>query len=189
VDLHSGYRTPLGTVPVDTDFAGKLLNAEGSRVRSVPEAHSQEHSLEIQVPFLQVVLKDFCIVPLVMGEQDFETCSGLAGALGRLLHGDTRTLVLASTDLSHFHGDAEARKLDREFIRNVREYNPRGLADSVFKGACEACGAGPTIATMMAALHLGADRAEILQYVTSGDVTGDRSRVVGYVSAALIKRK
>jgi AmmeMemoRadiSam system protein B len=189
VDLHAGYRTPLGTVPVDQDFAGKLLDEEGTRVRSVPQAHSQEHSLEIQVPFLQVVLKDFRIVPLVMGEQDFQTCSGLAGTLSRLLQGDPKTLVLASTDLSHFHGDAEAKKLDREFIRNVLEYNPQGLADSLFNGACEACGGGPTIAVMMAARQLGADRAEVLQYATSGDVTGDRSRVVGYLSAVLIKGK
>jgi len=188
-DLHSGYRTPLGTVPVDLDFAGKLLDEDDARVRPVPEAHSREHSLEIQVPFLQVVLKDFSIVPLVMGEQDFETCSGLAGTLGRLLQGDPKTLVLASTDLSHFHGDSEAKKLDREFIRYVREYNPQGLTDSLFKGACEACGGGPTIAAMMAARVLGADRAEVLHYATSGDVTGDRSRVVGYLSAALIKGK
>ncbi|MBN1102969.1 MAG: AmmeMemoRadiSam system protein B [Deltaproteobacteria bacterium] len=188
-DLHQGYRTPLGTIPVDLDFARKLLHAEGARVRSVPEAHSREHSLEIQVPFLQVVLKDFHIVPLVMGEQDFETCSALAAVLGRLLQGDTKTLLLASTDLSHFHGDTEAKNLDLEFIRNVREYDPQGLADSLFKGACEACGGGPTIATMIAARALGADRAEILQYATSGGVTGNRTEVVGYLSAALMKGK
>lgn len=188
VDLQSGYRTPLGTVPVDLEFAKRLLE-EDSTIRDVPQAHRQEHSLEIQVPFLQVVLKRFRLVPLLMGQQDPETCTRLAGTLSRALGQDRRSLVIASTDLSHFHNDSRARELDREFIRCVESYDPEGLSKSLSGGSCEACGGGPTVAAMLTARMLGADRAVLLRYANSGDVTGQRREVVGYVSAALIKGK
>jgi len=96
-------------------------------------------------------------------------------------------LILASTDLSHFHADQQARALDGDFIRHVREFAPEALAKAVVSGSCEACGAGPAIAAMLAARALGANRSLILNYANSGDVTGDRRQVVGYLSAALIK--
>ena len=98
-----------------------------------------------------------------------------------------RTLLLASTDLSHFHTYKQARELDLKFIKHVREFDPKGLADSLSLGKCEACGRGPTIAVMLAARALGANRAMILNYANSGDFTGDHGRVVGYLSAALIR--
>ncbi|MEW6669059.1 MAG: AmmeMemoRadiSam system protein B [Thermodesulfobacteriota bacterium] len=188
VDLQSGYRTPLGTVPVDREFAKKLIEADPT-IRDIPQAHSLEHSLEIQVPFLQVVLKRFHLVPIVMGQQDLDTCTRLAGALNRVLGEDRTSLVIASTDLSHFHHDSRARELDKEFIRNVEIYDPEGLSRSLSAGRCEACGGGPAVAAMLTARSLGADRAVLLRYATSGDVTGDRRQVVGYVSAALVKGK
>ena len=188
VDLQSGYRTPLGTVPVDQEFGKRLLEAD-STLRDVPQAHSQEHSLEIQVPFLQVVLKRFRLVPIVMGQQDLATCSRLAETLFRAMGDDRKNLVIASTDLSHFHTDSKARELDREFIRNVEIYDPEGLSKSLSGGSCEACGGGPTVAAMLTARALGADRAVLLRYANSGDVTGQRREVVGYVSAALIRGK
>jgi AmmeMemoRadiSam system protein B len=175
-------------VPVDQEFGKRLLDAD-STVRAVPQAHSQEHSLEIQVPFLQVVLKRFRLVPLVMGGQDLDTCARLAETIARLLGEDRGSLVLASTDLSHFHNDAKAKELDREFIRKVETYDPEGLSRSLGGGTCEACGGGPAVAAMLAARARGADRAVLLRYATSGDVTGDRRQVVGYVSAALMKGK
>ena len=188
VDTQAGYKTPLGIVPVDQDVAKKLLKTS-PHIRSVPQAHGQEHSLEIQVPFLQVVLKDFQIVPILMGEQDFKTCSELAGNLVKALDSNQKTLILASTDLSHFHSGTKAKELDMEFLKNVREFDPQGLANSISRGLCEACGGGPTIATMLAARALGARRTVILHYANSGDITGDYSQVVGYLSAALTKRK
>lgn len=189
VDLHAGYRTPLGTAPVDHAFAVKLMEAGGSLVRSIPQAHAREHSLEIQVPFLQEVLKGANIVPLTMGEQDGDTCTQLADALVRLIGEDRKTLIVASTDLSHFHGNEQAKRLDQEFIRHLRAMDPKGLVEGLSKGTCEACGGGPTVTTLIAARALGADRAEILRYATSGDVSGDHKSVVGYVSAALIQGK
>jgi AmmeMemoRadiSam system protein B len=186
VSQYSGYKTPLGVAPVDQDLAKKLLSMN-PQMKWVPEADLQEHSLEIQIPFLQTVLKDFHIVPIIMGEQDLETCTLLAKSLIQVLPNREDTVILASTDLSHFHTDQQARALDGEFIKHVREFAPKALAKAVASGSCEACGAGPTIAAMLAARELGANRSVILNYANSGDVTGDRRQVVGYLSAALLK--
>jgi AmmeMemoRadiSam system protein B len=127
------------------------------------------------------------MVLVFMGEQDFQTCSLLARELTRLLANTQDTVILASTDLSHFHTDQQARALDGEFIKHVRDFAPEALAKAVASGSCEACGAGPTIAAMLAARELGANRSLTLNYANSGDVTGDRRQVVGYLSAALVK--
>ena len=186
VSQYSGYKTPLGVAPVDQDLARKLLSMN-PQMKWVPQADAQEHALEIQIPFLQSVLKEFHIVPILMGEQDLETCALLAESLVQVLRNKEDAVILASTDLSHFHTDQQARTLDEDFIRHVREFAPEALAKAVVSGSCEACGAGPTIAAMLAARELGANRSVILNYANSGDVTGDRRQVVGYLSAALIK--
>jgi AmmeMemoRadiSam system protein B len=182
----SGYRTPLGIVPVDQVFARKLLETD-SMMKWVPEAHGVEHSLEIQIPFLQVVLKDFQIVPILMGEQDYDTCTRLAKTLSKAMGDERKTLLLASTDLSHFHTDQQARVLDQKFIEQVKEFDPKGLVQSLASGTCEACGGGPVVAAMLAARERGATRAVVLNYANSGDVTGDRRQVVGYTSALFMK--
>jgi AmmeMemoRadiSam system protein B len=186
VSRYSGYKTPLGVAPVDTDLAKKMISIN-PQMKWVAQADAQEHSLEIQIPFLQSVLKEFRIVPIIMGEQDIETCTLLANSLIQVLGKSEDAVILASTDLSHFHNDQQARTLDGEFIRLVRDFAPEALAKAVASGSCEACGAGPTIAAMLAAKELGANRSIILNYANSGDVTGDRRQVVGYLSAALIK--
>lgn len=188
VNLQSGYETPLGLVPVDCAAAEKII-AMSDHIRWIPQAHAKEHSLEIQIPFLQTVLQDFEIVPILMGQQDIETCRILARSLLKVLGDSEGTLLLASTDLSHFHSYDEARTLDMEFIRHVRAFDPAALARAIATGSCEACGAGPTVTTMLAAQNVGADRSAILHYANSGDVTGDHRQVVGYVSAALLKSK
>jgi AmmeMemoRadiSam system protein B len=186
VSQYSGYKTPLGVALVDQDFSRALLSVSPQK-KWVSQAEIQEHSLENQIPFLQTVLKDFKMVLVFMGEQDFQTCSLLANELTRLLSNTSDTVILASTDLSHFHTDQQARALDGDFIKHVREFAPEALAKAVVSGSCEACGAGPAIAGMLAARELGANRSVILHYANSGDVTGDRRQVVGYLSAALIK--
>lgn len=186
VSQYSSYKTPLGAVPVDQELAKKLLSVS-PLMKWVPQADSQEHSLEIQIPFLQTVLSDFHIVPIIMGEQDLETCALLAKSLVQVLPNREEAVILASTDLSHFHTDQQARTLDEDFIKHVREFAPEALAKAVASGSCEACGAGPAIAGMLAARALGANRSVILNYANSGDVTGDRRQVVGYLSAALMK--
>jgi len=188
VNLQSAYKTPLGMVPVDQETGRKLLDT-GPNIRWLRKAHAREHSLEIQLPFLQTVLHEFQIVPIVMGEQDINTCSGLAGTLIQVLGDSQETLVLASTDLSHFHNYNQARALDLKFIEHVQGFDTKGLLKDLLSGKCEACGAGPVITTLLTARKLGADHAVILKYANSGDVTGDHSRVVGYMSAALVAGK
>jgi AmmeMemoRadiSam system protein B len=186
VNLQAGYRTPLGVVPVDVDMAGKIA-AVAPEIRWVPEAHVAEHSLEIQLPFLQTVLERFAIVPIVMGRQDPATCGALSGALLKALGKSPDTLILASSDLSHFHSSEKAKVLDDRFIERVRAFDPQGLGRDLAAGVCEACGGGPVIAMLMTVKGMGADRVRILNYADSGAVTGDHRRVVGYMSAAAFK--
>lgn len=177
-----GFRTPLGLVPLDEDLVSALKKRD-SRIRFVPEAHAKEHAVEIQLPFLQAVMPGFKLVPLVMGDQDLSAAQWLAEAVAACIGGKS-VLVVASSDLSHFHSDAEARKLDHVIVDKVNGFDPEGLSLSLREGKCEACGGGPLVATMMIARRLGATSSRVLSYATSGDVTGDRGRVVGYLAAA-----
>lgn len=188
VNQQSGYETPLGIVPVDRELAKKIIDAD-PLVRQVPKAHESEHALEIQIPFLQSVLNDFQIIPIIMGEQDYRTCSRLAEILYNVVGDLDKTLLLASTDLSHYHNDKQAKALDSQFIDQIRELSPKGLSEALSSGRCEACGGGPTITVMLAAQAWGANHSQILHYAHSGDVTGDGSEVVGYVAAALYESK
>jgi AmmeMemoRadiSam system protein B/AmmeMemoRadiSam system protein A len=182
-----GFRTPLGVVPIAEDIADQLLD-KSPITNSLPEAHAQEHSLEIQLPFLQVVLKDFKLVPIVMGEQDLATCEELARVIAAVVKGKN-ALLLASSDLSHYHPYNEAKQLDKVVLDRVNAFDAQGLSKALDQGRCEACGGGPIVAVMLASRLLGADKGEVLHYANSGDVTGDRSGVVGYMAAALYKSK
>ncbi|MCP4683140.1 MAG: AmmeMemoRadiSam system protein B [Desulfobacterales bacterium] len=186
VNLQSAYETPLGTVPVDQETAEKLL-AAGPDIRWIKQAHAREHSLEIQLPFLQTVLHDFKIVPILMGQQDLDTCLKLSQALVQVMGNSKDTLLLASSDLSHFHTYSRAKEMDQKFIRHIQTLDPQALSKDLDSGGCEACGRGPVITSLLAAKALGADRSVVLNYANSGDVTGDHSRVVGYLSAAFVK--
>ena len=130
-------------------------------------------------------MPDFKLVPLVMGNQDFTTCKWLAEALGDCIGESRSVLVVASSDLSHFHAYKEAKRLDQVVLDNVNEFDPRGLSDSLASRRCEACGGGPMVTAMLIARRLGANTSQVLHYANSGDVTGDHSGVVGYMAAAL----
>lgn len=180
-----GYRTPLGIAPLDTEFVDALKHREGSTFS--PEGEAQEHSLEIQLPFLQVVLDDFKLTPVLMGDQSLESCANLADALVELCR-DKRVLLVASTDLSHFHPYDEAKRLDGLVAERVAAFDPEGLWQDLASRKSEACGGGPTVAVMLAAKRLGADQSILLHYANSGDVTRDRRSVVGYLAAALVRK-
>jgi AmmeMemoRadiSam system protein B len=182
-----GYETPLGMVPVDVALANDIM-VQSETISYIPAAHSQEHSLEIQLPFLQVALGKFHFVPLVMGEQDRETCEDLAESIVNAIHG-RNVLIVGSTDLSHFHSYEQAVKLDSVVIKRIEKMDGRGLLEDLGKNLCEACGGGPAAVTMMVSEKLGANRAKLLKYANSGDVTGDRSSVVGYASAVFYKSR
>lgn len=177
-----GYETPLGVVPVDAELADRIIR-NGGNLRDYPQAHLQEHSVEIQLPFLQVVLGSFSFVPIVMGDQDRRACEELAEAIVKAARGK-KVLVVGSTDLSHFHSYEQAVKLDRRVVGHVQGMDTDGLLRELENGSCEACGGGPMVVAMLVAKRLGG-RAKVLKYANSGDVTGDKGRVVGYLSAAL----
>jgi AmmeMemoRadiSam system protein B/AmmeMemoRadiSam system protein A len=178
-----GFRTPLGVVPLDTELVAALKERD-RRIRFVAEAHAQEHSLEIQLPFLQVVMPGFKLVPLVMGDQSFTACQWLAEAVAACI-GKKSVLVVASSDLSHFHPYQEAKKLDQVVLDTVNAFDPGALSESLKGGACEACGGGPMVTAMLIGKKLGANKSQVLHYANSGDVTGDHSGVVGYMAAAV----
>ncbi|MGC8719766.1 MAG: AmmeMemoRadiSam system protein B [Thermodesulforhabdaceae bacterium] len=181
-----GYETPLGIVPLDREIIDGLLKASPI-VKDLPEAHLKEHSLEIQLPFLQVILENnIRLTPIVMGVQTYETCEALAKAIVKVIRDKDDVILIASSDLSHYHSEKEANELDRRVIEKILAFDPAGLMDEIKKGRCEACGAGPIATVMLACKELGATRASVLKYATSADVTGDRSAVVGYLAAAFV---
>ncbi len=185
------YLTPLGEIPIDQELVD-AITADDELVRADVRGHlsgalrNSEHSLEVQLPFLQVALGEFKLVPVVMGAQSGACIDALGNALGRALTG-RNVLIVASTDLSHFHGDASAKKLDNVFMDKLRAFDSAELTKALSRKDAEACGGGPTAATIIAARKLGADRCVVLHYANSGDVTGDTTRVVGYVSAVMLR--
>src|SRR5208283_3287357 len=194
VSVYDGdaYATPLGNVAVDREFAGKLAKLNPliqlSSRGHTPTQEQGEHALEVQLPFLQRVLGDFKLVPIVMGDQNYETERALGVALAKMLKGTgTSTLIVASSDLSHYHTYDEATKLDQKVLKAIAEWDYLSLSQNFESRIWEACGGGPIVATMMAAERLGANQAKILKYANTGDVTGDHSRVVGYSAVALFQ--
>lgn len=176
------YETPLGLVPVDREMVEALSVRQ--RINRVGE--DMEHSLEIQLPFLQHILGEFKLTPIMMGDQDQQSATELGAALAEII-GSRPVLLVASTDLSHFHPYNAAVHLDQEIVRHIVDLDAEGLARAVETDHGEACGAGPVMAVLIAALKLKANRAVLLKYMNSGDVTGDRSSVVGYAAAALMR--
>lgn len=186
----AAYSTPLGQVPVDQDFAAKLatmspLIKRSSRGHS-PAGEQSEHALEVQLPFLQRVLGRFQLVPIIMGRQNYDISRALGLALAKLIQGQD-TLIVASSDLSHYHTYDQAVALDHKTLAAIEEWDYLSMSRNFENGVWEACGGGPIIAAMIAAERLGAGQAKVLKYANSGDVTSDRSRVVGYGAVALIK--
>ena len=175
------YRTPLGEIPVDAELREALIRA-CPVVRASTAGHGAEHAVEVHLPFLQQVLGEFRLLPLVIGHQTGDVCFGLGAALPPLLAG-RRALVVASTDLSHFHDDAEARRMDALVLADVGAFDPRALMVHLEEGSAEACGGGPAVAALTAFRGMGASRVDVTGYATSADVTGDRRSVVGYMSA------
>jgi len=188
---HTAYSTPLGPIPVDTTAVqamdARLKEEVGLGLARV--AQDPEHSLEIELPFLQRALSEpFKLLPVMMRDQSTDVAQALGKALAHVLK-DRRALLVASTDLSHFYPQAAAERLDAEVLRLVERFDPQGVIEVEERGKGYACGRGALAAVLWAAKELGADQAHILHHATSGDVTGDFDRVVGYGSAILTRRK
>ena len=176
------FETPFGPVPIAEDCTAALVRAS-RMVKPHVAAHAREHSLEMQLPFLKRVLPDVAIVPLVMGHQRRETAYELGDAIAAVLEG-RRAVIVASTDLSHYQSAERAASLDGKVLQQVTRFDAEGLMSLLEAHPEHACGGGPTVSVMRAASALGAKDARVLRYGDSGDVSGDKESVVGYLAAA-----
>ena len=184
ISIYDGdaYETPLGVVEIDQEFTDELVENSKTIFRSI-QGHRNEHALEVQIPFLQSVLKDFKIVPIVMGDQSKMFVDELAEKLFKVA--DASTLVVASSDMSHFHSSEVADRLDSVVERRINEYDFEKLLQDLDDHECEACGGGPIAVMMKAAKLKNINKSYVLNRSDSGDVTGDKSEVVGYLSAVI----
>jgi AmmeMemoRadiSam system protein B len=176
------YQTPLGTIEVDKDFRDKLTDGSRTVYKGI-EGHRKEHALEVQLPFLQSVISDFKIVPIVMGDQGKLFVDELAERLSEI--SDDETLIVSSSDMSHFHSKLEADKLDSIVEKRINNFDFEKLQDDLDLQNAEACGGGPIVAMMKAASLRNKKHSMVIHRSDSGDVTGDDSGVVGYLSAVV----
>ena len=189
------YTTPLGTIPVDKEFARRLVKMS-STIQLSDKGHqatqdAPEHSVEVELPWLQKVLGNFELVPIVMGDQSYESSRALGVALAKMLrdkaNGDGDTLVLASSDLSHYHPYDEAETIDHKTLHALEAWDYFSMSRNFETRLWEACGGAPIVAAMIYAERMGANKAEVLKYANSGDTSGDHSRVVGYSADLFVK--
>ena len=180
------WETPLGVAPIDVRLRDAIL-AGCDRAEPDSGSHLAEHSLELQVPFLQVRRPDVRIVPILVATIDVEALAELGRACAAAIRSipDARALIVASSDMTHYESAESARRKDGMALERVREVDPAGLLDVVRRGAISMCGVAPTAAMLFAAKELGPCRGDIVAYGSSGDVTGEKTEVVGYGTAAV----
>jgi len=184
-----GFRTPLGVVPIDRDMCDEIM-AFDRRFQFIPEAHVGEHSLEVQLPFIQVVLKGYKLVPIVlMGGADYEICQSLGKAIAESV-GERNALIIASSDLTHSYNYQQVVEQDELLARHIDQFDISGLEEDLRKERCQACGEGPILTAMFAAKTLGGDKGKVLRLINSGDVTGDKrpgNYTVGYLAGVFYR--
>jgi MEMO1 family protein len=182
VDDVAAYETPLGRVPVDREFAREIQMCHPLFRNAMP-GRLEEHSLEVQIPFLQETVPGLKIVPIYIGAQNITSITTLAAALAKILVG-RNVLVVATTDLSHFHSYEVASRKDKALIAMFEEGNAEAIYDAYAKEEAEACGMGPVLTSILLAKKMKWAGPRLIRYANSGDVTGDRSSVVGYAAMA-----
>jgi MEMO1 family protein len=174
------WRTPLGDAQIDQELAEKLRVACPLLTEDAV-AHSKEHSLEVEIPFLQVLAPDFHFVPIALGTAHFETMVNVGQAIGEVLAAEKQeVLLVTSSDLNHYEDDATTRVKDRKAIEQLLKMDARGLYDACRIEEISMCGRGPAVAMLTALQVLKASKAELIRYATSADRGGDTSAVVGY---------
>jgi len=180
------WETPFGDVPIAEELAGAIAK-RSHVVTEHRAAHTREHSLEMQLPFIARLLPNVPIVPLVMGHQTRDTALDLGQTLADALEaqGERDVLIVASSDLSHYEDAETASKLDAVVLQCVTEFSAERLMDALEHEPRHACGGGPMVSVLFAASRLGCTRSQVLRYGDSGDVSGDKAAVVGYMAAAI----
>ncbi len=184
---HRAYQTPLGEVPLAKEKLQTITKAlqEQTGLTLTAVANDQEHSLEIELPFLQqAIVGDFDLIPIMLRDQTREIAKPLGDILGETLK-DHNCLLVASSDLSHFYAEDKANQLDERVLSALTDFSPDKLFDLKARGEGQACGLAPMAAVLWATQKMGADHVTLLKYDTSASATGDRSSVVGYAAAAI----
>ncbi len=174
------WETPLGTVEIDAGLA-QAIQAEAPLVQVDYSAHAGEHSIEVQVPFLQIIFPRFKIVPIVMLSQDLGTSREVGEGIARACKG-REALVISSSDLTHYESQRSAERKDRLVLKAMETLDEDLLVNTVYRHGISMCGYGPVAASICAAKAMGASHGRILKYSTSGNVTSDFRQVVGYAS-------
>lgn len=182
VDDVAFYETPLGRVPVDRELAREIQMIH-PLLRSAAPGRIEEHSLEVQIPFLQETIPELRIVPLYIGAQDITNVTVLSEALAKTLAG-RNALVVATTDLSHFHSYEVACRKDKALVALFEEGNAEAIYEAYAKEEAEACGMGPVLTSILLARKMGWAGPRLIRYANSGDITGDKQSVVGYAAMA-----
>ena len=183
----SGLKTPLGVVPVDETLA-RALASERDEVKLAAEPFAREHSLEVQLPFLQRTLRDFSVVPILVGRMTAASHRHLADRIAGILKADSASLLVISTDLSHYHDAKKAGVMDRAVLDAAERLAISDLEHVLTSGAGEMCGAGAVLYGLSAARGAGATEGELFTHADSGDVSGDKSYVVGYGALGYFRR-
>jgi AmmeMemoRadiSam system protein B len=174
------WKTPLGIAPIDRLLAEQIVRTF-PLLREDAVAHSAEHSLEVQLPFLQRLAPSFAFVPIVIGPAQWELLEALGHALAKVIAAEREpVLLIASSDMNHYESDAVTRLKDRKAIDRILALEPRKLFDTVQDENISMCGYAAAVATVIAARDLGATEAELVRYATSGEVNGETEEVVGY---------
>jgi MEMO1 family protein len=186
---HKYYWTPLGKIEVDHSSVSALskILLDEYQIRLQPVRNDEEHSLEIEIPFLQRIYPyEFTLLPVMVRDLSIANCEALGKGLYQVLNGKS-VMVVLSTDLSHFYTKQKAYELDNHMIEMIQNLNPNGVLQSEVDGTGFACGAGAVIAGLHYATLMGANKGVLLKYGTSGEITGDDTSVVGYGAAALVR--
>jgi AmmeMemoRadiSam system protein B len=174
------WRTPLGRAEIDAALASELKHACPALVED-GVAHRTEHALEVQLPFLQALAGDFSFVPIALGTVHFPALESLGKALAEVVARQREpVLIVASSDMNHYESDEITRRKDKIAIDRILALDAPGLYDAVRRESISMCGYGPAVSMLIAARLLGAQRAELVRYATSADISGDRDQVVGY---------
>jgi len=180
------WKTPLGEVPVDSELASAILK-ESDKFKFIPQAHLGEHSIEVQIPFLQRVLKNFKIVPIAVSDDSLDNCRLLARVIFNAIQGK-KVLIVVSTDMSHYHPDEKAQTMDHLVLDRLVQKDAEALWADLSSRRGELCGSAGVLTLLEIAKLMGATGLQILQYANSGDVTGDKKSVVGYGASVLYKK-
>jgi hypothetical protein len=180
------WETPLGEVPIDSELAA-ALKQRFSALHDDPAAHRAEHAAEVELPFLQLRQPKLVFVPIALGTGQFEPLEQLGHALADVIAAQKEpVLIVASSDMNHYESDAVTRVKDHKAVERILTLDARGLYDVVTQQDISMCGFGPAVSMLTAARQLGAKSAELVKYATSGDVSGDYERVVGYAGVVVV---